>query len=113
MCLAVAATAGLLSWLIRRWWRWRGRREAEGSTTTHAKLEGVDSWVRVDHIQLLSLAKSVLLSIGCDESTAESVAGHLVESNLQSVDSHGVVRLLQYVQQAGTSDLTPGNYNRD
>ena len=48
------------------------------------------------------------LSIGCDEHTAKVVGEHLVESNLQSIDSHGVVRLEQYADQCQRGLFTPG-----
>ena len=96
-------TAGLVSWLVRRWWR------RVPSAPSSSKLLGVAHWVRVDHGHLLTLTVSILRSIGCDEATARAVARHLVESNLQSVDSHGVVRLEQYTEQAEKGLFDPGS----
>jgi len=55
--------------------------------------------VKVDHQDLVQFGFSVLRAISCDEETAKEVSEHLVEANLQSVDSHGVVRLTQYTDQ--------------
>ena len=46
-----------------------------------------------------ALVSSVFQKVGCDEDISEFVAEHLVESNLKGVESHGVMRMIQYVEQ--------------
>jgi LDH2 family malate/lactate/ureidoglycolate dehydrogenase len=57
---------------------------------------------------LLRLAQEVLRAAGASEDTARTVAASLVEANLCGHDSHGVRRLVPYVQfvQAGHVDPT-------
>merc|ERR1711892_794931 len=101
-CGPTLLTAGLLSWLLWRWWR------NTPPSPSFSKLLGVTNWVRVNHRSLLTLTVSILRSIGCDEATASAVAKHLVDSNLQSVESHGVVRLEQYHEQVEKGLFDPG-----
>ncbi len=49
----------------------------------------------------------VLRSMGADQEIADEVAHHLVRSNLSGHDSHGVLRIPQYVMQADKGDLVP------
>ena len=43
--------------------------------------------------------RDILLKAGCKNNVARIVAAHLVDSNLAGVESHGVMRVLQYVKQ--------------
>ena len=92
-------TTALLTWIVTKWWS-RSHPSSSSSSSSCSKLQGVTQWVVVSHDPLLSLTISILRCLGCDESTAAVVGKHLVDSNLQSVDSHGVVRLAQYCEQA-------------
>jgi LDH2 family malate/lactate/ureidoglycolate dehydrogenase len=49
--------------------------------------------------EITRLVSSVFQKVGCDTDIAEFVANHLVESNLKGVESHGVMRMIQYVEQ--------------
>ena len=42
---------------------------------------------------------AILGKAGCDAETADAVARHLVDASLRGVESHGVMRVLQYAQQ--------------
>jgi LDH2 family malate/lactate/ureidoglycolate dehydrogenase len=56
---------------------------------------------------LAALIQDVLAAAGAPTETAEIVAGSLVLSNLKGVDSHGVVRVAQYVREIGTGRIDP------
>ena len=63
-----------------------------------SKLE-VDKRELVPVEEIKTLVSSVFRKVGCDEDISEFVAEHLVESNLKGVESHGVMRMIQYVEQ--------------
>jgi hydroxycarboxylate dehydrogenase B len=50
----------------------------------------------------------VCRAVGADAEVAREVAHHLVGANLAGHDSHGVLRLPWYVEQAGRGQLVPG-----
>ena len=54
-----------------------------------------------------TLVSSVFQKVGCDEDISEFVAEHLVESNLKGVESHGVMRMIQYVEQLENGYMNP------
>jgi LDH2 family malate/lactate/ureidoglycolate dehydrogenase len=56
---------------------------------------------------LAALIRDVLAAAGAPAETAEIVAGSLVLSNLKGVDSHGVVRVAQYVREIETGRIDP------
>lgn len=49
----------------------------------------------------------ILRAMGADEEVAAEVARHLVRANLSGHDSHGVLRIPQYVAQADGGELVP------
>jgi len=51
----------------------------------------------IDHDSLRAFARTALERCGTPTASASTVANHLVESNLAGHDSHGVMRLCQYV----------------
>lgn len=53
---------------------------------------------RVDPVKLMDLLKRILQSAGCEAEEAGLVADHLVDASMRGHDSHGVVRILRYVQ---------------
>lgn len=56
---------------------------------------------------LRKFAGDVLLGIGFDSTGAELAAGCLVEANLRGVDSHGVLRLIQYSRSVSSGEVNP------
>ena len=46
---------------------------------------------------LRELTAQIFAAAGCDRSEADCIARHLVDSNLCGFDSHGVIRIMQYV----------------
>lgn len=57
--------------------------------------------------QLRALASAIFQKAGAPPETAAQVAESLVESNLRGYDSHGVMRVLEYVRQIRAGDLKP------
>ena len=47
---------------------------------------------------LLQIGQEIFTAIGCSVADAHTVAEHLVESSLFGHDSHGVIRLYEYVR---------------
>ena len=57
---------------------------------------------------LFSLAQRILSAAGAPDADAKAVATDLSESNLLGHDSHGVMRLMQYVQFIRDGHIKPG-----
>ena len=51
----------------------------------------------LDYQTLVTLAKDVLVNIGCDDASAFQVADNLVTANLKGHDSHGIGMLPRYI----------------
>ena len=100
ICGVTVAATGI--WLIKKWLV--GPKVAPINS---GKLRGVENWIRINHLMLTEFSVEILQLIGCDENTAKIVGEHLVESNLQSIDSHGVVRLEQYAYQGHKGLFNP------
>jgi uncharacterized oxidoreductase len=56
---------------------------------------------------LTAFVQSVFAAMGADTEIATEVAQHLVRANLSGHDSHGVIRVPQYVIQAERGELDP------
>jgi len=63
--------------------------------------------------QLTQFAAGLLRAAGVPDDEADIVAGYLVESNLRGHDSHGVVRIPDYLKQLKRGDLRAGERLRD
>ena len=48
---------------------------------------------------MIAFVDEVMRLAGCDRDVAQEVAEHLVDANLSGVESHGVMRIMQYVDQ--------------
>ena len=51
--------------------------------------------------------RQVFVAMGADPAVAATVAGHLLRANLSGHDSHGLLRIPQYVAEADRGDLVP------
>lgn len=58
--------------------------------------------------RLRALGEAVLTAAGTPAAEARLVAGELTENSLLGLDSHGLIRLAQYVRQVGEGTLRPG-----
>jgi LDH2 family malate/lactate/ureidoglycolate dehydrogenase len=62
---------------------------------------------RIDHRHLRRLAQTILIAVGAPSDKAQAVADSLVDSNLAGHDSHGVLRIPQYVQLVRDGFIDP------
>ncbi|MSR32399.1 MAG: Ldh family oxidoreductase [Gemmataceae bacterium] len=58
--------------------------------------------------ELLDFTRRIFEKSGCPSSEARRVAQSLVEANLSGHDSHGVIRVVQYVKAIETGVMKPG-----
>lgn len=63
----------------------------------------------VDAAPLRSFCADVARAMGADAEVAAEVARHLVSANLSAHDSHGVLRLAQYVAELDAGHLRPAS----
>ena len=59
------------------------------------------------HQAIETIAKEVLHAAGAAESHAGAVARHLADANLAGHDSHGFIRITQYVKEIDDGDVDP------
>ena len=72
-----------------------------------SKLEFDGTRINISSDQAKSVITEIFQKIGCDENTATIVAEHLVDTSLCGMESHGVMRTLQYAEQMQTGYLNP------
>jgi uncharacterized oxidoreductase len=56
---------------------------------------------------LEAFCRDVLTALGATPEVAREVAAHLIKANLSGHDSHGAMRLMQYVDQSDSGDILP------
>ncbi len=61
----------------------------------------------LDASQVIEIMVDIFLRIGCGEDTARTVAQHLADTSLCGMESHGVMRTLQYAEQFQDGYLNP------
>ncbi|MFN8006380.1 MAG: Ldh family oxidoreductase [Terriglobia bacterium] len=57
---------------------------------------------------LKNFAERVFVGCGAPRDEAEMIAGHLVQANLMGYDSHGIIRVRQYVDEVKSGRIIPG-----
>ncbi|MDE0308325.1 MAG: Ldh family oxidoreductase [Acidiferrobacterales bacterium] len=80
-----------------------------GSSTKElsSKLDYDGKRVSVPAGHAITLITEIFHNIGCDVNAASTVAQHLVDTSLCGMESHGVMRTLQYAEQMQTGYLNP------
>lgn len=63
---------------------------------------------RIRAPELTELGLGILSDLGVPEGDARIVMEELVETSLMGLDSHGIMRLAQYVRQIGEGSICPG-----
>ena len=64
--------------------------------------------LRVDANRLKRFTQSVFVAAGSPTDEAALISGHLVQANLMGYDSHGVIRICQYVADVKKGRTAPG-----
>ena len=57
--------------------------------------------------RLTQITNDLLLAVGASESHAKVVSEHLTNANLAGHDSHGFIRIIQYVREINEGDIKP------
>lgn len=87
----------------------------------HSKLELSEPCVAVHVAAAHEAVARIVSRAGCTPHLANEVADHLVEASLSGIDSHGIMRVLQYAEQmqqgymrarAGAMTICLGGGNR-
>ena len=75
---------------------------AKTTQTLSSKLSLDGDRVTLKASKVTQVLADIFLRLGCDAETAAAVAAHLVETELSGVESHGIMRCLQYANQFRT-----------
>ena len=60
----------------------------------------------------LAVMTDILTSLGCTRQVADTIAEHLADASLCGVESHGVMRILQYARQFRSAYMSAGGEAR-
>ena len=66
----------------------------------------------VDGTEAVEVMIDILTDLGCDGRVADAIAEHLADASLCGVESHGVMRILQYAQQFKSGYMSAGGRAR-
>ena len=69
------------------------------SSEVRSKLDMDDERVTIPVQEIVSLASDIFENLGCSAGIAREVAAHLADANLCGMESHGLMRTLQYADQ--------------
>ena len=81
--------------------------QQEQSFLKPSKLTLIEERERIPASKVRAVLREILLAKGCSAAEAEAVTEHLVETDLSGMESHGVMRVLQYAEQYDSGYLTP------
>lgn len=66
--------------------------------------------ITIDHGALRERTFAIFAAAGCDAREARIVSDHLVDSNLAGHDSHGVIRVLKYIDWMAADQVRPNQH---
>jgi LDH2 family malate/lactate/ureidoglycolate dehydrogenase len=69
------------------------------SSEVRSKLDMDDERVTVPVLEIVSLVSDIFENLGCSAGIAREIAEHLADANLCGMESHGLMRTLQYAEQ--------------
>jgi LDH2 family malate/lactate/ureidoglycolate dehydrogenase len=69
------------------------------SSEVRSKLDMDDERVTIPVQEIVSLVSDIFENMGCSVGIAHEVAAHLADANLCGMESHGLMRTLQYADQ--------------
>ena len=72
-----------------------------------SKLELAEERVVVQVDEIVDLVTRIFINMGCSTNHAREIAEHLADSNLCGMESHGLMRTLQYAQQFEEGYMRP------
>ncbi|MFZ9036596.1 MAG: Ldh family oxidoreductase [Gammaproteobacteria bacterium] len=72
-----------------------------------SKLELEEARVVIPTDEIVALVSEIFENIGCSVEVSREVAEHLADSNLCGMESHGLMRTLQYVDQFESGYMRP------
>lgn len=72
-----------------------------------SKLTLTDDRVMVAVDEMIDCVQGIFENLGCSEKTARQIAEHLTDSNLCGMESHGLMRTLQYADQFESGYMKP------
>jgi len=72
-----------------------------------SKLELNEERTLVPVDEMVALVRGIFINIGCSEKAAEQIAEHLTDASLCGMESHGLMRTLQYVDQFESGAMLP------
>ena len=73
--------------------------DGDGTVDTPTKLELRGDRVEVGVEQARAIIIGIFSHLGCPEDTSQAIANHLIDANLCGVESHGVMRVMQYAER--------------
>jgi len=73
----------------------------------NTKLDPDTPRVSVASDQAFEVLKRIFCASGCSENISRQIAEHLIDASLCGVESHGVMRTLQYVEQFKSGYMNP------
>ncbi len=68
----------------------------------HTKIELDGARINVEAQEATDLILRIFSRLGCTAESASQIANHLVSTSLCGIESHGIVRVLQYAEQVET-----------
>ena len=80
--------------------------------TVRSKLTLRGDRVRVDAAEAVEIVSDIFVRLGCREAIAREVAEHLADTSLCGMESHGLMRTLQYAEQFRNGYLDPAAETR-
>jgi uncharacterized oxidoreductase len=72
-----------------------------------SKLELEEERIVIPVAEIVALVSGVFENIGCSVEVSREVAEHLADSNLCGMESHGLMRTLQYADQFESGYMRP------
>lgn len=77
------------------------------SAEVRSKLTLRGERVDVDAVQAIDIVSDIFVRIGCSTDTAQLIAEHLTDTSLCGMESHGLMRTLQYATQFQNGYMVP------
>jgi len=78
-----------------------------GAHASHSKLSLDSDRIVIPAANVQRVIETILQHAGCSSSVAQEVADHLIDTELCGVESHGVMRVMQYADQFAKGVMNP------